>query len=361
MVGQFPLFLFTLVSPIIFKHGVGRFTNIERYATDAMLEHDQAQEHEPTVNVWDNIFSLDALTRLQEVGSIRSHSFTSIFDREYYGPRSVLEEAIASILDSVASESTNTGRYVEYWFRDAAKVRMLEAHRDIDETTCSTIQYPIALGSDIKIGKQICPTFGHVLYLSVKGNVIAPTLIWDEEYNPICISGPPREMKGLWSVAAVTNRLLRFRGDALHAVNYPHLSHLKLTKDAEFSYEDKGGAFVKENEQRAVLLFNTWDKEPPLLPPVNEALSNPELEYYKMASTKGKEHFHCRAVFDWNAASIVDRTTDKMEDLVPFNFPLLGGISRRACVNDTIESMVSCKEAAEAFSSSKNVYKIKLY
>ena len=359
MVGQLPLFLFTLVSPI-FKHGVGRFTNIERYATDARLEHEQAQEHELTVNVWDNIFSLDALTRLQEAGSIRSHSFTSIFDRKY-GPRSVLEEAIASILDSVASESTNTGRYVEYWFRDAAKVRVLEAHRDIDETTCSNIQYPIALGSEIKIGKQICPTFGHVLYLSVKGNVIAPTLIWDEEHNSQSIGGPPREMKGLWSVAAVTNRLLRFRGDALHAVNYPHLSHLQITEDVELLYDDKCEAFVKENEQRAVLLFNTWDKKPPLFPPVNDPLSNPELEYYKLGSTKEKEQFHCRSVFDWNAASIVDRTTDKMEDLVSFRFPLLGGISRRACVNDTIESMVSYKEAVEAFSSSQNVYKIKLY
>jgi len=350
MFGQLPLLLFTLVSPT-FNYRIGRFTNIERYATDARHEHEQEQkqESEPTVNVWDSIFSLDALTRLQEAGSIRSHSFTSIFDRESR-PRSALEEAIASILDAVASESTRTGRYVEYWFRDAAKVRMLEAHRDIDETTCSSIKYPIALGSDIKIGKHICPTCGHVLYLSVKGNVIAPTLIWDEEYDSQSIGGPPREMKGLWSVAAVTNRLLRFRGDALHAVNYPHLSPLLITKGAELSYDDKCETPVKENEQRAVLLFNTWDKKPPLFPPVNEQLSNAELEYYKSESTKGKEQFHCRSVSNWNAASIVDRTTDKMGDLVPFRFPLLGGISRRACENDTIESMVSYKEAVEALS-----------
>jgi hypothetical protein len=79
------------------------------------------------------------------------------------------------------------------------------------------------LGSDARGGIQRCPNFGHMLYVGVE-NMIAPTLVFQEEESDDkkhLSGGSPTKVTTLWSVSACSNRLLRFRGHCLHAVNYP--------------------------------------------------------------------------------------------------------------------------------------------
>ena len=311
---------------------------------------------------WDEVFSTKALETINSAGKIRSHSFTSIFDRQTLEPRSFLEEAIVSILDELDScTNTESGRYVEYWFRSTKKVRMLEAHRDIDETLCSKVQYPIELGSDIKIGKQVCPAFGHVLYLHVD-NVLAPTLVWDEEtHDESKRFGAPQKMKGIWSVPAVSNRLLRFDGKAMHAVCYPHLRPiLGSEEDIESMIKEENPNEGSKKKERAVLLFNTWNDEPPLYPSVNEPLSNEEESYYKksMGHVDQRDNVACNPLISWKAQSIKAMPKRDNGDSTTFRFPLLGRVSRRNCLNKYLEDNVSFEHANDALSSDFKISKL---
>ncbi|GFH49592.1 hypothetical protein CTEN210_06068 [Chaetoceros tenuissimus] len=309
---------------------------------------------------WDKVFPTKALETINSAGKIRSHSFTSIFDRQTLEPRSFIEEAIVSILDELDScTNTESGRYIEYWFRSTKKVRMLEAHRDIDETLCSKVQYPIELGSDIKIGKQVCPTFGHVLYLNVD-NILAPTLVWDEETQDDAKRfGAPQKMKGVWSVPAVSNRLLRFDGKAMHAVCYPHLRPILGSEEIESMIKEEYLNEGSKKKERAVLLFNTWNDEPPLYPPINEPLSNEEESYYEyMGYMDRGVNVACNPLVSWEAQSITSMPKRDYGDSTTFRFPLLGGVSRRNCLKEYLEDNVSLGHATDALSSEFNVSKL---
>eukprot|EP00962_Isochrysis_galbana_P038294 scaffold13594_cov88-Isochrysis_galbana.AAC.5 len=102
------------------------------------------------------------------------------------------------------------------------------AHRDVDEALCRSMR----IGS---AGIQRCPTHGHVLYVSVDPSVRGPTVVW-EEAPPAALAaaaaaaaggaanaGAPRELLALHVIPARAGRMLRFRGEALHAVPKPAL------------------------------------------------------------------------------------------------------------------------------------------
>lgn len=342
----------------------------KRYRTDLYSSSDPVENlndildderDKEVLYVWDEVFSTKELETINAAGKIRSHSFTSILDRQTLEPRSFIEEAIVSILDELDScTNTESGRYIEYWFRSTKKVRMLEAHRDIDETLCSKVQYPIELGSDIKIGKQVCPTFGHVLYLNVD-NVLAPTLVWDEEtHDDAKRFGAPQKMNGIWSVPAVSNRLLRFDGKAMHAVCYPHLRPILGSEEIESMIKEENLNLGSKKKERSVLLFNTWNDEPPLYPSVNEPLSNEEVSYYKsMDHMNERVNAACNPFVSWKSRSIksMPKCCDN-GDSTTFRFPLLGGVSRRNCLHEYLENNVSFEHATNALSSEFNVSKL---
>lgn len=198
----------------------------------------------PTIQIWDHVFKDSVLKQVKQVGDARSHGFTSVIDRQdTAATRTPLETAILAILDQLEAQDNGATtsstfhaassqpilqkqRFVEYWWSE--KVRMLEAHRDIDEEYNKRHQIPTALGSSEKVGLQRCPTFGHVLYVDMIGDFLAPTLVWKEQGTPkldfdsgALLGGPPKTLESLSVVPSVTNRLLRFRGDCLHAVAYP--------------------------------------------------------------------------------------------------------------------------------------------
>jgi hypothetical protein len=313
---------------------------------------------------------------IQNAAKLRSHSFTSIFNT-LSEPRSVLEAFIINILKNLDGDvSSPGGQYVEYWYRYAnhKNIRMLEAHRDIDEVYATKNQIPATLGSDIKFGCQKCPTYGHVVYLSVRGNVLAPTLVYEEEkmstsdidMGTNCNVGAPGNMTALWSVPAVSNRFLRFRGDAMHAVNYPPFGFLNSKElDGIKDYQ------LDLEAERSVLLFNVW-KDPPLYPPVEEPLSNQECQYWSdlCVQPHGKLETPtlCKGFQDWNHISngVVanckpsDHQRDK-DSLSDLKVPLLGNISRRACLDDTLHHKVILEDVIQAFGSKDSLHRIPLF
>lgn len=304
------------------------------------------------VGCWDGCFDARSLAMIDEAGRKRLHSFTSVFDWRYEA-RSPLEYAIQSLLHELgqSDDSSPSGPFVEYWWRDAEEIRSLEAHRDVDETLCRKVQSPVSLGSDARIGTQRCPNFGHVLYVDVE-NVLAPTLVFEEATADQSRQrgGPPRQLKSLWSIPACSNRLLRFRGDCLHAVSYPPLEWL----DVENS--NKSAAPVAKFQRRAVLLFNTWET-PPLYPAVGEPLVGGKEELMTMHARRPK----CLQMSLWVNTPRVFPIEPTEKELVLLKVPLLGGFSRRGCEETCLVSMVEAEKALAGLASASTVHGLKLH
>ena len=298
------------------------------------------------VGCWQNIFSEDSRASLVLAGEARSHSFTSVFDRREE-PRSALENALISLLNELSSDNEQDF-FVEYWWRDSSQIRMLEAHRDVDEMLCQKVQLPISLGSGDKIGRQRCPDFGHVLYLEVSPNVRAPTLIWEES---TCGPGAPRvPLEKLWAVPASSNRLLRFHGDALHAVCYPPLDFLDVAKK-----ETKLNSEVGET-RRAVLLFNTW-KEPPTYPPAKEPLSPAELDSFSKDACLSRPKGKWEKVYSVGASNELANECNTCLLTVP----LLGDFSRRGCYEASLQSKVIQTDVIKALTSQSTIHGLALF
>jgi len=181
-----------------------------------------------THTVWDGVFSPSALGVIRDAGAQRAHSHTTVFDRgeqlEHEG-RTLLEACMVSLL----TETGDCSRFVEYWYRD--EWLPMDAHRDVDETLARTLLVGDA-------GAQRCPIHGHVLYLDAEEGARGPTCVLEEEPSEATAAetddagsadlsmsrgGPPRPLRRMTVVPVVPGRLLRFGGDALHAVPRPTL------------------------------------------------------------------------------------------------------------------------------------------
>ena len=257
-----------------------------------------------TPRVWDSVFSPAALQTLIAAGCDRTHSFTSVLDRKAWpAGRTAMEVAILSLLDELGDES----RFVEYWYRDQHKD--LSTHRDVDEALCRSRKH-----AGTQIGVQRCPSNGHVLYLDVAPGLHGPTCVW-EEVDPDDAwsreaaaaeadvrAGPPRELSALHVVPAIQGRLLRFRGDQLHAVPKPALSWLEEGGD-----EDEDAA---RSSVRRVILFNTWHSQPPMLPSPNEPPPRQAAEAFAVLSPS--ERPVCQPRTEWQDAVLLEASAPPM-------------------------------------------------
>ena len=186
------------------------------------------------IHVWDNVIDAPARAVVHQVAADKGLGHTLMMRKDR--PRTPLETALEGILQ----ELNDTSPYVEYWCRQ--EWRHIEAHADVDEHRAKT-----------NPGDFRYPTNGHVLYLQIGPNVQGPTCLF-----PDCTSGGDlvRDDLSVLTVPAVAGRLLRFPGHWLHAVPRP--------TDLWMLPFVKGSPEFSEDFQRSVVLFNTWNEEPPM-------------------------------------------------------------------------------------------------
>jgi hypothetical protein len=178
-----------------------------------------------------------------------------VFTRPLSGSNGEIEVALDNILTKLEDDS----KYVEYWTRQ--EWRSIEAHADVDELLAKKEDAFADAGFRY-------PRNGHVLYLQVGTEVRGPTCIFPDRVSGGDLVRPDEKSVDLVTVPAVPGRLLRFEGSYLHAVPRPtDLWFLKFVKGgAEYTPEEEWG--------RSVILFNTWDENPPLDVPLDDTVAS---------------------------------------------------------------------------------------
>ena len=186
------------------------------------------------ISVWDGVLASTPLVEGSLDGLGLAHF---VYDRKRR-PTNVVEGTLEEILNELGDDAP----YVEFWSR--ADWINLELHKDIDEFRAKRTDD----GWSLKY-----PQKGHVLYVNVGDEVQGPTLVFDHEF------------KHMVSVPAKTGRLLRFDGDAPHAVPRPALAFLDPDEggsNLEIFSRVRDEAIRFPSLKRRVLLFNTWQERP---------------------------------------------------------------------------------------------------
>jgi len=308
----------------------------------------------PLVRVWDRVFSPEVLQSLVAEGERRAHSFTCVFSRGRAGGahgRTIIERSLCTLLDEIGDDA----RFVEYWWR--GEWLSMGTHRDVDEALCRTQTRGEA-------GVQRCPDWGHVLYLDVDDGVHAPTCVWEEDGEVPQdgedvpggrAGGAPRSLRSLHVVPARAGRLLRFRGDMLHAVPKPTLEWLPAGFDAATPRA------VMDVARRSVVLFNTWGSAPPLIPTVDE----PPARRAVAALSALDEPPSCLPRAQWRAAKVKEAshmrsTTLEDRSLTSVAAPMLGDVRRRGCAQPAICAAAPASALLTALTSVCDVHAVAL-
>ena len=310
--------------------------------------------HAPVVEVWDGTFDHEELRRLRP--------FTSSLQGQHLcfplgTPSTTVERALQSVLDELEPPAppdpaaTVTGDvFVEYWTRNT--FQNIDAHRDIDE---------LLLHDEI-CSEPRCPLVGHVLYLAV--DCQGPTIVFEDardgpsralrsasaalraaagrsqqspqEEEPPPASSPSLPLsptfRSMHVVPALTARLLRFRGDAMHSVPRPANRYLAGATAA--ASEDRP-------EQREVILFNLWLESPP----------------HRIAVAEGdntaSSTLRCAPRSDWSVAVSKQHSADPPDARsAQLSVGLLGPPARRGYDAASFVAMAPQEAAAEALASS---------
>ena len=247
------------------------------------------------VQVWDGVLSGPSSIQTLHSAATRSGLGHRVLDRSN-PPQSVVECA----LDNILKELDDDSRYCEYWARQ--EWRHIEAHADVDELLARTepaLDYSF-------------PQHGHVLYVQIGTDVQGPTCVFPQVSTGgelLVESDPANE---LVVVPAVTGRLLRFTGSALHSVPRPHnLWTLDFVQGAaQYTPEEAWG--------RSVVLFNTWPEGPP---------KDVERLTESQCSEEEFQADYCNQKSDWKPVPVHNlETTD---ETVRAKVWLLGDLKRR--------------------------------
>ena len=265
------------------------------------------------VSVYDDVLA----TELVEYVDIQARAgglAHACIDRVNTSPRTATETAIEICLKALGDQS----RYVEYWWRE--EWICLDAHRDIDEL--------LARNEDNKSTnkeKMRFPTSAHGFYLDVGDDVCGPTILFHENIDDRCGSS----LKSCTVVHAKKNRLVKMKGDTLHAVPRPELCYFN---------PDVGGSntaiwtrirreYAPQPERRSVLLFNTWDVAPynvSLVPPDGSLRTAKEDRIIN--GTKIESWLHSN---DQLQSLMIEDYTNSVEKTTRMKVGLLGDAIRR--------------------------------
>ena len=305
------------------------------------------------VDVWNNVIDVNYLAPKLHQESSRIGLGHKVFTR----PRETeTSNVIEETLDSILTELGDDSKYVEYWTRQ--EWRSIHAHADVDEYKAKEEQKTGKIGDE----SFRYPRNGHVLYLQVGSQVRGPTCVFpDRRSGGDLLRNIDTVSEGLdmdetssssnvelVTVPAVPGRLLRFQGDYLHAVPRPtDLWLLKFVKgSAKFEPEEEWG--------RSVILFNTWNDEPPLGLPIDEH-SEPEID------SEESSHHKCNQKEKWSRVESVpsspeqvgDQECQNPESSVSAKIWLLGDYRRRDYQMQTVklEASESLRDALKQESS----------
>ncbi|VEU36374.1 unnamed protein product [Pseudo-nitzschia multistriata] len=171
------------------------------------------------------------------------------------------------------SKRTNKKYYVEYWTRQ--EWQHILAHQDMDEGLYRQRSHqrwserqkqpqgeasPNARGdlSSAPSGQHFDdlrhPLFGHVLYLRVGSRVKGPTVVFGAANGGELVEQGVAGSSTMVSVPAWKGRLLRFKGDLLHAVPRPYDVYWTFDQSEQHSIHHPRAEW-----ERSVLLFNLWE------------------------------------------------------------------------------------------------------
>jgi hypothetical protein len=237
------------------------------------------------------------------------------FSRPLIGNNGIIERA----LDSILTEMGDDSKYVEYWTRQ--EWRAIEAHADVDEFLARTQD---ADGTGATASSFRYPNNGHVLYLKVGSQARGPTCVFPDRQSGGDLLRPTRGNADSKTVEVVTvpaapGRLLRFKGDYLHAVPRPtDLWFLKFVQGApQFEPEEEWG--------RSVILFNTWGDEPPLDVPVDSMAASDD----KIESISCTQRSEWSEVFELSEEEDTCLPADDNQERLSAKIWLLGNQRRR--------------------------------
>jgi hypothetical protein len=283
------------------------------------------------VDVWNNVIDVDHLAPVLHDESSRIGLGHKVFSRSSLTTSSntATNNIIEQTLDSILTELNDDSKYVEYWTR--LEWRSIHAHADVDEYRAKQEQQ----SGEIEGKVFRYPRNGHVLYLQVGSNVRGPTCVFpnrrsggdllrkietestflggDESCNSnipdngdfnsgnepdeSSVEEKENDTVELVTVPAVPGRLLRFQGDYLHAVPRPtDLWLLNFVMGTPtFEPEEEWG--------RSVILFNTWDYEPPLGLPVDEGNGEDDISTRGNDDSSERLRHGCNKINQWSRAT----------------------------------------------------------
>jgi hypothetical protein len=312
-------------------------------------------------------------------------------------PLTPLEHAIHSIL----LELNDPCHIVEYWSRD--EYMNMDAHVDIAEQELEDNN-----NNDNNLPR--CPSSAHILYLQIKQDLRAPTCVFpkkvigwgsstttaaddddddDQNHHHDQNNNNNNNNKGgggswvpvdLVTIPPVQGRVVRFPGNAMHAVPYPadrwfmtdhEEMELRKEEEEEEEYDDDddddddfGGEHDDEEEvERAVLLFNTW---PDHAPPPRGVKRYDDTEHSTeplvmedwgedMLDGMDPTWIHCNPVSSWHQQPIVtDGITASPED-GQARVNLMGEQHRRLYPKDTVRLHVPVPELRAALEQETTV------
>ena len=268
------------------------------------------------IQVYDNVVSPLACRIMHCLAveqSFQSDGETCVFQRNEAS--TPLECCIDRILAALGDHSQT----VEYWSRD--EYMNIDAHVDIDENR-------FLEGEERK--NIYCPSTSHVLYLDIEPELRGPTCVfpgkqkgWGKALLPL------EDQVELVTVPAVSGRLLRFPGAAMHAVPCPpnrwllsekeeFLLRKKEVDEDEDDFDDDVEEIDEEGDEddyvveRSVLLFNTWPDDGP--PPKGErasAFNCGEHEGWEKDYGPHAERIACNPRDTWRQQSVqaIDHTS----------------------------------------------------
>ena len=292
----------------------------------------------------------------------------------------VLNDVVTELYDDDDDDTNPDGYYVEYWTRNEWYHTL--GHADMDEGLQKSHQQ--------QQQKLVHPIYGHVLYLQIGTKVRGPTVVFldgsrggdllyhnhdseEEESNNSSIDRKKKKKKKVSCCynndtihmvisPSVTNRLLKFNGNLLHAVPRPADIWFTRKQLPPHLLQDE----PKDKWERSVLLFNIWPKSHLL---TQKTITNSKKKKKNenggnsKPSNSPSSSILCNARDQWTNAMIQSLDGPKWYDMSYkiFELPLLGDTFRRGTAEDVFSiQLQAISTIRDALFSRKVPYHVQL-